>query len=269
MEIRPFTTFEQDGKIACITLNRPESRNAIGTHEDCAELAEIFERIQNETSISCLVLTGAGSAFCAGGDIKAMKERNGIGRLDSPAATRANYRRGVQRVIRALWECEVPTIAAINGPAIGLGCDLACACDLRIASPNAKFAASFINVGLVPGDGGAWILPRSVGMARAAEMIFTGDRIDAQQAVEYGLISRVVSLENLVEEAKLLAHKIAAQPAKSLRLAKRLLRESQHQRLSDVLELSAAYQALAHETEDHQEAIDAILAKREPRFTGK
>ena len=163
-----FVDFEQQDSIIILRLNRPASRNAIATHQDCKDLVEALVRLQTIPQARCAVLTGNGSAFCAGGDLKAMKARSGIGALDSPAATRDNYRRGVQSVIRTLWDCEIPIIAAINGAAIGLGCDLATLCDLRIASAKAKFASSFINVGLIPGDGGAWILPRAVGLAKAS-----------------------------------------------------------------------------------------------------
>lgn len=160
-------------------------------------------------------------------------------------------------------------IAAVNGHAIGLGCDLACLCDIRIAADGARFASSFINVGIIPGDGGAWILPRAVGLSKAAEMIFTGDAIGAQEALACGLVSQVVSAEALLASARVLAEKIASRPAKALRLAKRLLREGQQQRLSDILELSAAYQALAHETADYHEAVEAFVGKRPPLFTGR
>lgn len=265
----PFVRYEQDGRVVTLTLNRPDARNAIAAHEDCEELAGAFERAGGDPSVSCLILTGAGSAFSAGGNIKAMKERNGIGPLDAPDATRANYKRGVQRIARAMWECEVPAIAAINGHAIGLGLDLACLCDIRIGVDGAKFASSFIKLGIVPGDGGAWILPRAVGLSRAAEMIFTGDTLDAQAALQIGLVSRLVPAEQLLAEARALAQRIAANPAKSLRLAKRLLREGQQQRLADLLELSAAFQAMAHETQDHREAVDAFIEKRSPEFRGK
>jgi enoyl-CoA hydratase/carnithine racemase len=264
-----FVQYEQRGRIALLILNRPEARNAIALIQDCEDVIGAIRRAQEDAGVSCIVLSGAGSAFCAGGDLKIMKQRGGIGRLDAPDATRANYRRGVQQMIRAAWDCEVPMIAAVNGPAIGLGCDIACVCDLRIASEKAKFASSFISVGLVPGDGGAWILPRAIGLAKASEMIFTGETLDAAQALAFGLVSRVVPPEKLLDEALRLAEKIVSRPARVLRLSKRLLREGQQQRLSDVLELSAAFQALAHETEDHAEAVDAFLEKREPRFTGR
>lgn len=264
-----FVRYQQDGKVVTLTFNRPDARNAIGAYQDCVDIIAALRRATEDPGVSCLILTGAGSAFSAGGNLKGMKERNGIGRLDTPVATRDNYRRGVQQVIKALWECELPMIAAINGHAIGLGLDLACVCDLRVAADNAKFASSFIKMGIIPGDGGAWILPRTVGLARAAEMILTGDTYSAAQVLEMGLISQVVPADQLLATAQQLAARVVANPAKALRLAKRLLREGQQLRLSDVLELSAAFQALAHETQDHVEAVDAFLEKREPRFTGR
>ena len=133
---------------------------------------------------------------------------------------------------------------------------------------SAKFASSFIKLGLVPGDGGAWILPRTIGYAKAAELIYTGDTVDAQAAYEMGILSRIVDADELLSAAMDLAHRISANPARGLRLAKRLLREGQHARLTDLLELSAAFQSLAHETNDHEEAIDAFIEKRPPNFAG-
>jgi len=266
---RPFLRYEQDVRVVTMTFNRPDERNAIGEIEDCDALVAACERASADPGVSCVILTGSGSAFSAGGNLRAMKERRGIGGLDSPAATRSNYRRGVQKVIHALWNLDVPAIAAVNGHALGLGCDLACLCDIRIAGASAKFASSFINVALVPGDGGAWILPRRVGHSKAAEMIFTGDVLDASEALACGLVSRVVPDAVLLDEARALALKIASKPAQTLRLSKRLLQEGQHSRLSDILELSAAYQALAHETEDHAEALDAFFEKRPPSFKGR
>lgn len=264
-----FVKTDRNGRVLTLTLNRAEERNAIAQHADCEDLVAAIELAGRDETLSCVILTGAGSAFSAGGNLKAMRERTGIGRLDSPVATRSNYRQGVQRVIRALWDLEIPAIAAINGHAIGLGLDLACLCDIRIAADSAKMASSFISVGLVPGDGGAWILPRMVGLSKASELIFTGDTIDAQQALDVGLVSQVVPAVELMDTARLLAQRIASRPARTLRLSKRLLREGQHSRLSDVLELSAAFQALTHETEDHVEALDAFAEKRAPLFKGR
>jgi len=263
-----FVTFQKTGAIAILTLNRPERMNAIGTHEDCAELAEAVLRLNSDAELKVAILTGAGRAFCAGGDISAMQTRSGIGRRDTPAATRNNYKQGVQRIPRAFQELEVPIIAAINGAAIGVGCDFACFCDIRIASTAARFAAGFVRMGLVPGDGGAWALPRAVGASKAAEMLFTGDPLTAEQALACGLVSQIVEPDSLMPAAVALAERIAGNPAQALRLTKRLLHEAQALRLSEVLELSAAYQGLAHESADHSEAVAAFVEKRKPSFTG-
>ena len=264
-----FVTVERDGPVVVLRLNKPESLNAVSTHQDCHDLIDALHALQDDASVSAAVLTGNGRAFCAGGDLKAMQQRNGIGPLDQPDSTRANYRRGVQQITRAFMDIEVPLIAAVNGHAIGLGCDLACLCDIRIAAESAKFSASFIKVGIVPGDGGAWTLQRAVGYAQAAEMFLTGDRYSAADAKAFGLVSRVVPDDALLDEAMTIARRIAANPARAIRLTKRLLREAQHQRMSDILELSAAYQAIAHETADHREAVDAFIDKRPPAFTGQ
>lgn len=264
-----FLTVERRERIAILTMARPESMNAIATHADCDDIVATLEALGQDRSVSAIILTGSGRAFSAGGDLKAMQARTGIGVLDQPDSTRANYRRGVQRAIRALMDCEIPMIAAVNGHAIGLGCDIACTCDIRIASESASFACSFIKVGIVPGDGGAWILQRILGYARAAELFLTGDRFGAQQAKDYGLVSEVVPDDALLDRAMAIAQRIVCNPPRALRLTKRLLREAQHSRLSDILELSAAYQAIAHETRDNKEAIDAFVAKRSPRFTGE
>ncbi|MFL9828495.1 enoyl-CoA hydratase-related protein, partial [Rhodoplanes sp. SY1] len=186
-----------------------------------------------------------------------------------PQQIAEQYRVGIQRIPMAMWKLDVPAIAAVNGPAIGAGCDLACMCDIRIASDRAVFAESFVKVGIVPGDGGSWLLPRVVGYARAAEMAFTGDPIDADEAREIGLVSRVVPHDQLMTVAFEMAGRIAANPPHALRWTKRLLRESQIARLDTVLEMAAAYQALSHQTEDHAEAVAALLEKRRPVFKGR
>ena len=210
--------------------------------------------------------TGKGRAFCSGGNIKGIKERKGIGPLDQPDSTRWNYRRGVQRTTRAFLDCEVPIVAAINGHAIGLGLDLACLCDVRIAADTAVFAESFVKVGIVPGDGGP-------GAARSSA--FEGVRVvphwrpfRADEALRIGLVSEVVDDDALIDAALALAGRIAANPVRALRLTKRLLREGQKGDSDQVLELSAAFQAIVHETRDHVEAVSAILEKRAPSFTG-
>ena len=263
-----YVKYEQDGPIVTLTLNAPEKRNAISSFEDCDAVVAAVHRVNRDRSVRAVILTGAGTAFCAGGDLKAMRDRRGIIE-GSHADLRENYRRGVQAMANALYDCDAPTIAAVNGPAIGLGLDVACMCDMRIASEKASFAESFVKVGIVAGDGGAWLLPRVVGMSVACEMSFTGDLLNAQEAMEVRLVSRVVPPEELMAAARALAGRIAANPPEMVRMTKRLLREGQHTRLSTLLEMSAAFQALAHSTEDHKEAVGAMLEKRKPSFTGR
>ncbi len=265
----PYVLWAKDGRVVTLTINRPESRNAVRRPEDCDAFAAAFARAHADPDVSVVILTGAGSAFCSGGDLKSIKERNGIGPLATAADTRVNYERGVHAMIKALYGAECATIAAINGPAIGLGLDIALACDVRVAGRAAKLASSFIKLGIVPGDGGAWILQNIAGYPAAAELALTGDTIDADEARMRGLVSRVVDDAALMDEARALAARIAANPPRSVRLVKRLLREAQHQRLADIMALSSAYQALAHETADHREAVAAFLDKRRPNFTGE
>ena len=266
----PFASYEKSGRIATVTLNRPETRNAIAQPEDCADIVAAISRASADPDITVMILTGAGQGFCSGGDLKSIRDRTGIGprQTGGPEETRVNYRRGVHSVIRALAETEIVTIAAINGAAIGLGLDLAAICDMRVCAASAKLASSFLKVGIIPGDGGAWILTQAIGPARAAELILTGDVIGADEALRIGLVNKVVADADVMKEARALAERVAVNPPRATRMAKRLLRESQHARLNDVLELSAAFQALAHETSDHKEAVDALIEKRKPNFTG-
>lgn len=266
--MKPFLICERDGGVLTVRMDRAESRNALTEPGQMQEFVELCAQIRRDRSVKILLLTGNGSAFCAGGNVKDMRERGGIF-AGSPYEVRESYRNGIQSIPLALYELDVPVIAAVNGPAIGAGLDLACMCDIRIASDSALFAESFVRLGIVPGDGGAWLLPRIVGMPRASLMAFTGDTIDAAKALAWGLVAEVVPAAQLESEAQALAHRIAANPAHALRLTKRLLREGQHMRLDSLLELSAAFQALAHHTEDHHEAVGAFLEKRPPNYSGK
>lgn len=261
--MEPFLIVQRDGPVVSATLNRPALRNAISTQEDIQAIEAFCDDVAADPSVRAVILTGSGSAFCAGGNVKDMQSRSGMF-AGSPYTMRNSYRSGIQRIPMALYELEVPVIAAINGPAIGAGLDLACMADIRIAAANAKFAESFVKLGIVPGDGGAWLLPRVIGMARASLMTLTGDMIDAAKALEYGLVSEVVPAAGLMAAAKNIAKKIADNPGHATRMAKRLLREGQDMKLASLLELSAAYQALAHHTEDHAEAVSAMLENRAP-----
>jgi enoyl-CoA hydratase/carnithine racemase len=257
---------QRDG-IMVLTMNRPQERNVLTDEAQFREFVEACDAINADRSVRAVILTGRGSAFCAGGNVKAMRDRTGMF-AGSPLQLRANYRDGLQRIPLALYNLEVPTIAAVNGPAIGAGCDLACMCDIRIASENASFAESFVKVGIVPGDGGAWLLQRAVGLSKACEMSFTGDAIGAHEALACGLVSRVVAPEALLDQARALALRIATNPAGVLRLTKRLIREAQHMRLDTLLEMSAAFQALAHTTEEHRSAVERTLQRIERNGRG-
>lgn len=254
--------------VVSIVLDRPETRNAISEPEMVEALVGALERAGADPEARVVVLTGNGPAFCSGGNIKKLREDITDGDM-SPAEIEAFYRTGIQRIPLAFERLDLPVIAAVNGPAIGAGCDLACMCDIRIAAESARFAKSFVRLGLVPGDGGAWFLPRVVGMSRACEMTFTGEAVDAAEALAIGLVSRVVPDTRLMAEAFDLARRIAANPPQAVRLAKRLLREGQRLPLSSLLEISAAYQAIVQRTEDHREAMAALFEKRRPRFTGR
>jgi enoyl-CoA hydratase/carnithine racemase len=258
---------EKRGHVGLLTLNRPESLNALGAPGDGDAVAQVCEQVNADQDIRCVVLTGAGRAFSAGGDVKAMKARQGAF-AGSGVAIREGYRRNIHRIVRSIYGLEVPSIAAVNGAAIGLGCDVACMTDIRICAENARFGVTFLKLGLIPGDGGAWLLPRTIGMSRAAELLFTGDVIDAATAQAWGLVSRVVPADSLLDEAITLANRVAVQPPHALRLAKTLLRQGQTASYDTLMEMSAAAQALAHLTEDHMEGVDAILEKREPAFKG-
>lgn len=259
---------ERDGPVVVWTLNDPAARNPVSDESMIEAIERAVDEVNRDNDVRVVILTGAGSAFSSGGNVKHMREREGMFG-GSPTQQRQGYRHGIQRIPRALYHCEVPTVAAVNGPAIGAGCDLAMMCDLRVASTKALFAESFVKVGLIPGDGGAWLLPRIVGMARATEMALTGDAIDAQTALDWGMVSSVVEPDNLLTAARTLADRVAANPPHALRMTKRLLREGQHQSLEALLELSAAMQAIAHTTADHHEAVAAMLDKRPPQFTGE
>jgi len=261
-----FLLYEKSGGIVTLTMNRPETRNALSTSEICSEFVDRLRAIECDPSVNVVILTGAGPAFCAGGDIKKMRDRSGFAPMKTIIDTRDSYRRTIHQLAKMLNAVEVPMIAAVNGPAIGAGLDLACMCDMRIAARSAKFAESFIKVGIIPGDGGAWFLPRVIGISKASELAFTGDTIDAEEAERIGLVSRVVEDSELMNAAHELASRIDANPGRTLRITKRLIRDSSQLSLDHHLEMAGAFQSIVHETEDHREALDAVLQKRKPAF---
>jgi enoyl-CoA hydratase/carnithine racemase len=263
----PDVVWEREGAVVVLRLNRPDTRNMISVPLTDA-LVQACARINADLSIKCVVLTAAGDIFCAGGNLKAMRDREHHF-AGNPAENRSYYDQGVQRLARAFGAVEVPFIAAVNGPAIGAGLDLALMCDLRIAAEGARFAESFIRLGLVSAAGGSWLLQRLVGPAVAAELTLTGDDFDATRALQLGILSQVVAPAQLMASAMALAQRIACHPAHAIRLNKRLLRESLMGGLDSTLSLAAGFQGLAQHTEDHREAVAAVLEKRQPRFNNK
>jgi len=253
------------GSVLVLTMDHPETRNALTGNTAVEEFVQACAEIQADRTIRAVILTGEGPVFSSGGNVKDMQRY--FQQQLSPETIREEYRNGIQRLPKALYNLDVPVIAAVNGPAIGAGMDLTCMCDIRIASEKATFAESFVRVGIVPGDGGAWLLPRAVGRSKAAEMAFTGEALNAQEALACGLVSRVVAPDELMPTALALAGKIAANPSGVLRMTKRLLREGERATLESLLEISASYQAIAHMEPDHHEAVRAFVEKRPPKFS--
>lgn len=257
-----------DEGVATLTMNRDDVRNELTGTALVDDLLAVVDWIKREPAVRALVLTGAGSAFSAGGNVKHMQNREGAFAGDA-YAVQQRYRQGIQRMPLALQQVEVPFIAAVNGPAIGAGCDLACMADIRLGSTGAKFGETFVNLGIIPGDGGAFFLQRLIGYQRAAEMTFSGRIVGAEESKAMGLLMEVLPPEELLPRAQAMAASFAAKPPQALRLAKRLMKSAQRLELPDFLEQCAIFQGVCHNTEDHLEAVSAFLEKRAPRFTGK
>ncbi|MGH7333654.1 MAG: enoyl-CoA hydratase/isomerase family protein [Candidatus Rokuibacteriota bacterium] len=256
--------YEVKDGIATVTLNRPERLNALGdTLRD--DLLEAITRSSVDPTVRVMILTGAGKGFCAGGDVKAMNEAK-EGRRERPLLEKIAPSR--DRTLLAMRDAPQPIIAAVNGAAAGAGMNLALGCDLRIASTEAKFAQAFVRRGLHPDWGGTYFLPRVVGMAKACELIFTGDLIDAGEALRLGLVSQVVAPEELLSTAYALARRIAAGPPLAIRLAKRALYKNAEADLRSALEFETFAQNVCFETEDAREGIRAFIEKRAPVFRG-
>ncbi len=251
----PALRIETSGPTQVWTINLPEAGNAITDTVLITAFEDAVDAANSDTTVRTAILTGEGKIFSAGGNVKEMADRQGMFGLD-PIDQRHAYVSGIQRIPRALARLEVPLIAAVNGPAIGAGCDLAMMCDIRVASERASFAESFVQIGLVPGDGGTWFLQRAIGYERAAEMTLTGDRIDAETALAWGMVSRVVPHDELLYAAKDLADRIAKNPPHALRMAKRLLQESRTGMLESTLGMAAAMQPLAHHDAEHERRIE-------------
>jgi len=252
---------ERAGALATITLNRPDARNALDFVMR-GELAAVLDEIEADEAARVVILTGAGGHFCSGGDVKTMRTRHtaaeGRGRVEM-----------LNRMVLRLVDFPKPTIAMVDGYAVGAGSNLALCCDLIVASDRAKFGELFWKIGLVPDGGGTWLLSRVIGMARAKELIFTAEIIDAAEAGRIGLVNRVVPVAELETTTRALAEKIAAGPPAVLRMAKHMVNRAATSDLAGALDLEAFSQGVAISSEDHQEGLAAFFEKRPPKFTGR
>jgi enoyl-CoA hydratase/carnithine racemase len=256
--------FEIEGAIATITLNRPERLNAF-TWEMIDAWAEALVECRTNDAVSVVIVTGAGKAFCSGGDIGEMQKRGDRTPLDR----KTELERHVHKIPLALEALDKPVIAAINGAATGAGLDLALMADLRIAAEGARLGETYVKVGLVPGAGGAWFLPRLVGTAKALELFWTGDLVDAHEAERIGLVNKVVPDAELMTATRALAEKIARGPQLSVRFIKRAVKEGMHSDLRSALDLISSHYAVVATSTDHREAVNAYFEKRKPVFTGR
>lgn len=253
-----------DDGVAVLTLDRPEQRNPLSDVDVVEALLGAIDSVVANRNVRVLILTGAGTAFSAGGNLQEMTNRTGIFGGTAYEISES-YARSVQRIPAALGSLDIPTIAAVNGPAYGAGCDMTLMCDLRIASETATFGEVFVNLGLISGDGGTWFLVRHLGYQRAAEITLTGRVVDAAEALRLGLVLEVVPAEDLMAHTLALARRIAGQPLPALRMAKRLLKMAASSELPAFLNTAAAFQALAHHSPEHADALAQIRVGRSKR----
>lgn len=251
-------TLTLENKIATLTLNRHDVRNALTGTEITQDIVKTAKWVNVHSDVAVLIITGAGSAFSAGGNIKDMAERGGDFAGDVEELE-ARYRQGIQQIPLALHKVEVPIIAAVNGPAIGAGFDIANMCDIRLASTKAKFGETFVNLGIIPGDGGAWFMQRLIGYQQAAELTFTGRIVEAEEAKTMGVVLSVTEPEELLPAAMKMASEMASKPTQALRKSKRLMKLAQRTELPDFLDICAAFQGMCHNNPDHLEAVNKLM----------
>ncbi len=263
-ESQPVVLIENEGAVRTLRLNRPDVLNAFS--DDLLErLGKEAKTAARDDSVRCVIITGAGRAFCAGQDLDSVKER-----MNDPEPTPlgAHLQKRYNPLIATLRTMEKPVIAGVNGVAAGAGCSLALACDIRVAAESASFIQSFIKVGLVPDSGATMLLPRLIGMGRAMEMTCTGRKVDAAEALEWGLVNQVVPDNELQAATTKLADKLANLPTRGIGLTKRAFNRGWTADLDDQLAYEAMLQTTASQTEDHIEGVTAFLEKRPPKFKG-
>jgi 2-(1,2-epoxy-1,2-dihydrophenyl)acetyl-CoA isomerase len=252
------------GAVARVTIDRPDQLNAMTTRTS-DELVDAFATLGGDPEVRCIVLTGEGRGFSAGQDLKEFQSEYEAGReRDIEGHLRATYNRLVLQIV----ETPKPVIAEINGVAAGAGLSLALACDLRVAGDAARFTLAFVKIGLIPDSGATWSLARTIGLSRAMELAVTGALIDAERALEIGLVHQVVPADSLRDDVDTLAQELAALPTRAIAETKRLFREGQDGSLAEALDREALTQGDMGRTHDHLEGVSAFLEKREPKFDG-
>ena len=259
---------EKENGICLVTLNRPDRFNAVN-EQMTQELSGLIEGLNQDKTTRALIITGAGPAFCSGGDFKKEGALDWASETSTGEMFMSGYREIVPRIMVGLQSLNVPTIAAINGVAVGLGCDMSLACDVRIACENTRLSPIWIKRGLIPAAGGFWMLPRIIGLGRAAELIFSGRFIEAEEGERIGLFNKVVPAASLKSEAIALAQSFTENPPIGLKLAKMMLYKGLSLDYRTGIELAGAVQAIAHTTEDHAEAMAAWREKRKGVYKGK
>ncbi len=257
----PTLLLRRGKNIALITLNRPERMNALNELM-YADLLAVFGVLEGDADTHVVVLTGEGDAFCAGADLSGDEGGEKVLEVQPLESRRQRLDQGPQKVISALYALGVPTIAMVNGYAIGAGFDLALACDMRVGCEYTRFAIGFTGLGLVPASGASWLLPRVVGVAKASEIIFGGGTVHHEEALQCGLLNKLVPVSQLEGETMALAGKIAAHPPVGIRLAKFNLRQGAKMDLEGALAVLAASQAVALDSDEHREALTAWRQKR-------
>jgi 2-(1,2-epoxy-1,2-dihydrophenyl)acetyl-CoA isomerase len=256
--------YSLENAVAWVTLNRPEQRNAMNA-EMRDELIQVLTDARTNADIRCLVLSGSGKGFCTGADLSGPRGQGPSG----PGAAREVMKGSSQRLIRALWELEKPVVAAVNGVAAGLGSHLAFASDFVIAADTARFIEVFVRRGIAVDAGGAFLLPRLIGLQKAKELVFFGDDLSAAEAQRIGLVSQVVAADQLTSAARQWAERLATGPTFAIGMSKRLLNRSLESSFETALEEEATAQALVTQSEDTREGMMAFVERREPRFTGR
>ncbi len=257
---------KKEGHIATITMNRPETMNALNI-QMLQEMVAAIDEIARNDDVRVVVLTGAGRVFCSGADISEGGKASGLS--GTPVEMHHNVRNSYQKVALGLQRLDKPTIAMVNGAAVGAGCDFAFACDMRVGSEKARFRNGFVRVGLIPGGGGTWLYTRLMGLGRGLEFLFTGDFLEAEEAEHIGVLNKIVPAEDLERETMGLAQKIANNPPLAVQMSKMMAYKALDSDLEAALEQAAACQALALSSEDHREGVNAFIERREAQFKGR